>query len=148
MSEEFTPQFPRTVAGSEWRAPLIHPEIEAIAKRADHLYREFGLSEDHRVEMLLRYALLAEADKAIVTLSKIASGITLLNDPGIRPARPVSDRASYGEIRDVAIGFALRFSEWVQRLENVYGLTAYRKLGEIVPRDKDGNPLVHTDDFI
>jgi hypothetical protein len=138
---EFSPQFPRTVAGADWRTSLVHPEIEAIAKRADHLYRHYGLSEEHRVEMLMRYAYLVEADKAIDRLGKLMSGITLLNDPGIRPARPVGGGATGGEIRDVAVGFALRLADWVQRLEDVYGVTAWRKLDELVNRDEDGNPL-------
>lgn len=135
MSSEFTPKFPRSISGGDFRTPLIHPEVEAIAKRADHLYREFGLSEDHRVEMLLRYGYLVEADRAIDRLSKIVSGITLEDDPGIRPARPISGKQLGGEIRDVAVGFALRMAEWVQRLEDVYGVTAWKRLGEVASRD-------------
>lgn len=140
MYSDFTPKFPRTVAGTEWRSPLAHPEIEAIANRVDHLYRNFSLSEDHRAELLLRYAYLAEADKAIDTLGKIASSITLEDDPGIRPARPINGNASGGEIRDAAVGFALRFAAWVQRLEDMYGITAWKRFGEIVNHDEDDNP--------
>jgi hypothetical protein len=130
---EYKPQFPRTVAGTEWRAPLVHPEIEAIAKRLDHLYRDYSLSETHRAEMLVRYALLADADKAIDTLTAsvarfVDSASLPLGDPGIRPKKP----RGYGDLGDalkVAVGFALRVGEWVQRLEDLYGITALRHGG-------------------
>lgn len=151
---EFTPQFPRSISGGDYRTPLDRAEIEALAKRLDHLYRNYGLSETHRAEMLVRYALLVEADKAIealiVSISKFASDgeiASLLGDPGVRPKKPRGG-GSVGSDLNAAVGFALRLAEWVQRLEDLYGLTAYRKLGEIVNRDEGGNPLLSPGDDI
>ncbi|MBR1209469.1 hypothetical protein [Bradyrhizobium sp. JYMT SZCCT0180] len=155
MSEEFTPQFPRTIARADWRAPLDHPAVEAVAKRLDHLYRNYGLSETHRAEMLVRYALLAEADKLIDALTRSMSMFAgrdmnnePLRDPGIRPAKPVSGGASGGDALNAAVGFALRLAEWLKRLEDLYGVTAWKYLGEIVPRDEDGNPFLSPGDDI
>jgi hypothetical protein len=134
----FTPQFPRTVAGTEWRAPLDHPEIEAIAKRLDHLYRNFSLSEAHRAEMLVRYSHLVRADEAIESLVALFAEFSRdmpLGDPGIRPKKPAPVPGSGNTAAQVAVGFVLRMAEWVKRLEDVYGVTAWRKLGETVSRD-------------
>lgn len=147
MSSDFTPQFPRTVAGTEWRAPLDHPEIEAIAKRLDHMYRNFGLSEAHRAEILARYAHLAKADEAIdslLTSTQKLSGrdttdVLPLGDPGIRPKKPRHGN-SVGEGLHLAVGFVRRLAEWVQRLEDTYGVTAWKRFGEIVNHDEDDNP--------
>ncbi|MCA6110465.1 hypothetical protein [Bradyrhizobium cenepequi] len=141
---EFTPKFPRTVSGAEWRAPLDHPEIEAIAKRLDHLYRNFSLSEAHRAEMIVRYSYLVRADEAIDRLvtsiaefsGSMAADVRPLGDPGIRPKKPTCGGGSAGDGLNAAVGFALRLAAWVQRLEDIYGVTAWRKLGEIVNRDE------------
>jgi hypothetical protein len=160
---EFTPQFPRAVAGTEWRAPLNHPEIEAIAKRLDHLYRNFSLSEAHRAEMIVRYSHLVMADEAIdrlvASVAKFNGGVTAdelaLGDPGIRPKKPKRGDGSVSDgddpVRDgirMSVGFALRLAEWTQRLENIYGVTAWKRFGETVNRDEDGNPLVSPGDDI
>ena len=142
---EFIPKFPRMVAGTEWRAPLLHPEIESIAKRADHLYRNYSLSEEHRSLMLVQYARLVETDNLLDGLGKLVSEISLRNDPGIRPEKPVKG-GNGGEVIDIAVGFALRLEGWVQRLEDHYGLTAWRKFGEVTARDEHGNPIVDHDD--
>lgn len=131
MSSDFTPQFPRTVAGTEWRAPLAHPEIEAIAKRSDHLYRNTGLSEGHRAELLVRYSLLVEADALIKGLGEIARLFSLRNDPGIRPSDPPAKGGCSGEMISVTAGFSLRVSEWIKLLENHYGVTTWREFGRV-----------------
>ena len=151
---DFTPKFPRSISGGDYRIPLDHPDIEAVAKRLDHLYRNYGLSETHRAEMIARYALLADADKAIealiASIAKFASDdqiASLLGDPGIRPKKPRGG-GTVGSDLNVAVGFTLRLAEWVQRLEDVYGVTAWKRFGEIVPRDEDGNPLISPGDDI
>lgn len=118
---QFDPVFPRTVAGTEWRAPLSNPEIEAIAKRADYLYRYAQLSEDHRALMLVQYGRLIEASMLIDGLGRLLGDVSLRNDPGVRPSKPIKvGIASNVETISMAIGFALRLSEWVKRLEVVY----------------------------
>jgi hypothetical protein len=147
MSSEFTPKFPRSISGGDYRTPLDHPEIEGVAKRLNHLYRNYGLSETHRAEMLVRYALLAKADKAIDTLTAsmakfagdgqlVDSASLPLGDPGIRPKKPLRG-GSTGDALNAAVGFALRLAEWVQRLEDLYGVTAWKRLGEVVNRDAE-----------
>jgi hypothetical protein len=143
---EFTPKFPRSISGGDYRTPLDHQDVEAVARRLDHLYRSYGLSEAHRAEMLARYALLAEADKAIDTLiasmarfagdGQLVDNAPLpLGDPGIRPKKPRSGGSTAGDGLNAAVGFALRLAEWVQRLEDLYGVTAWKRFGEIVNRD-------------
>jgi len=143
---EFTPKFPRSIAGGDHRTPLDHPDVEAVAKRIDHLYRNYGLSETHRAEMLVRYALLAEEDKLIDALTAsmarfagdgqlVDSASLPLGDPGIRPKKPLSGGSTAGDALNAAVGFALRMAEWVQRLEDLYGVTAWKRLGEVVNRD-------------
>lgn len=137
MSSEFDPNWPRTVAGTEWRAPLIHPELEAIAKRADHLYRNYSLSEEHRSLMLVQYARLVDADNLLDGLGKIVSDISLRNDPGIRPVKPMKG-GNGGEAVDRTVGFALRLQGWLQRLEDHYGVTFLKRFGEVIDRGDDG----------
>lgn len=130
---QYTPNFPRAVSGADWRLPLDHPELEAIAKRADHLYRCVSLSEDHRARMLLNYARLIEAEKTVSTMI----GESRLDDPGARPAKPISGDGSQGEKIASAIGFAFRFQEWLVRLEDLYGVTAWRIFGQVQNRDDE-----------
>ncbi|MGB3271339.1 MAG: hypothetical protein WBA66_00380 [Xanthobacteraceae bacterium] len=132
MSSDFTPQWPRTVAGADWRAPLYRPELEAIAKRADHLYRTYSLSEEHRAWMLVQYGRLVEADKLIDALSRIMGEISLRNDPGVRPSKPMKHGiGSNSETINGAVGFAPRLADWVQKLEDHYGVTAWREFGHV-----------------
>ena len=128
----FSPVYPRTISGFDRRSPLEHPELEMIALRMDRLYRDFGLAGTHRGEMLARYALLIEADKALAVLGRVIASITLRDDPGIRPARPAMlGKASTAEVRDFAIGFSLRLAGWIEQLENFYGVTLWQQLGTI-----------------
>ncbi|MET3841385.1 hypothetical protein [Bradyrhizobium sp. OAE829] len=94
MTSEFSPKFPRSIAGGDYRTPLDRPDVEAVAARADHLYRTFSLSDEDRALLIERYAMMA---------------------------------------RD--FGLVFRYRAYVERLENKYGLTALRKLGEIVNRE-------------
>jgi hypothetical protein len=127
---EFTPQFPRTVAGTEWRAALSNSDLEAIAMRADHLYRNTGLSEEHRAKLLARYALIVEADALIEELGFVARQFSLQNDPGVRPSK-LTKGGSGGDMIKIAAGFALRLSEWIKLLEDHYGVTAWREFGRV-----------------
>ncbi len=135
----FEPKFPRSVSGGDYRIPLDHPDAEAVAKRADRAYREFPLSEDDRARLIARYKDLAEASAYLWG----AIGDRRIEDNGLRPASiraPVIEaaKAEAGHTMARNIGFVFRCRDYVQRIEDVVGFTAYVKFGEIANRDDDG----------
>ncbi|WP_441256161.1 hypothetical protein AB7Z32_02855 [Bradyrhizobium sp. 482_C4_N1_1] len=140
MSSEFTPKFPRSIAGGDYRVPLDHPDVEAIAARADHLYRTFSLSDDDRARLIARYADIAAASEYLWG----AIGEQRVADNGLRPTsrKPCTREVATSETvggHEMArnIGFVFRYRDYVKRLEDKYGFTAWKRLGEVIRRDDE-----------
>lgn len=136
---DFTPKFPRSVCGGDYRLPLYHPDVEAVAARLASLYETVSLTAAQRALALRLYAELAEADDDIWH----AMGDDPIDDNGHRPrrsVRPLCDRQSHAvEMTtnpkfETRVGFVFRVRDWVQRIEDAYGITAYRALGNVVDR--------------
>lgn len=158
---DYTPKFPRTVSGQDYRLPLHHPDVEAVGARLACLYESVSLKPHHRAQALRGYADLVIADDGIWNCmgdTPIEGGVEAGE---LRPKRPILPEVEitkrvhhvmsdddkmipipFPELRFGAlIGFVARVNEWCARLENAYGATAYRRLGEIAKRDAAGNPL-------
>lgn len=158
---DYTPLFPRSVSGGNFRLPLHHPDVEAVGARLADLYEIVSLKPHHRAQALRGYADLVIADDYIWNCmgdAPIEGGI----DAGeLRPKRPVLPEVEvkkrvhhvvtdddtlvmipFPELRfGTLIGFVARVNEWCARVEDAYGVTAFRKLGEIAERDENGNLL-------
>jgi hypothetical protein len=138
MSSEFSPKFPRSISGGDYRIPLDHPDVEAIAARADHLYRTFSLADEDRARLLARYADIAAASAYLWG----AIGEKRIEDNGLRPTsrKPCTREVATGEHvggHEIArnIGFIFRYRDYVKRLEDKYGVTAWKLLGEVTNHD-------------
>lgn len=157
----FTPVFPRSVSGGDYRLPLHHPDVEAVATRLSGLYESVSLKPQHRGQALRLYADLIVADDGIWN----CMGDAPIEAGDLRPKRPILPEVdikkrvhrvlsdtdemtaiAFPDLRfGTLVGFVARVSEWVDRLEIAYGVAAYRALGVIVERDADGNPLPGAD---
>lgn len=138
---DYTPLFPRSVSGGDYRLPLYHPDAEIVAARLSSLYESVSLKPEHRALALRLYAELVDADAGIWD----AMGDSPIDDNGKRPRRalpPECDRVSpaiefmTNPKFETRVGFVFRVGEWVQRLEDAYGVTAYRSLGDVQDRRK------------
>lgn len=122
----FVPKYPRTVAGRNWRKPLRHPQIEAIGKRADWLYRDCAILEGERSRLLQTYSDLRKADRFLKNA---------LNErplPDVSTAfRPIcfngwgdENTSEAGHMVEIATGYVLRVSEFIAKLEQRYSSKA------------------------
>ncbi|MFC4353178.1 hypothetical protein ACFOW6_16635 [Fodinicurvata halophila] len=114
---DFIPTFPRTVAGTRWREPLSHPEIDALGKRADVLYSLALLSVQERTALLQLYRELQRADRS---LSNLLEGKPLPHVE-VRPSQAMRGGVAAKKIEHDA-GFVARFREYIVRLEHRHGL--------------------------
>lgn len=115
MNSDYAPKFPRAVNGGDWRAPLDHPEVEAIGKRADRLYRTVSLADEDRAMLIKIYAELASTDS---WLSRTI-GERVLPETTVRPrssSRPGWDDRAVPDI-EWRVGFVARAGAYVERLE-------------------------------
>lgn len=118
MLKEYTPIYPRSVSGKKYRLPLNHPQIEAIAARADAVYR--GTLTDHERGTLLKlYRHLKHTGRSIYR----REGEKSLPKTEVRPKSlnvKASDLVGCGPW-EIEAGFIWRISEYVERLERKYG---------------------------
>ncbi|KAB2720950.1 hypothetical protein F9K73_13610 [Brucella intermedia] len=59
---EFTPKWPHSISGQDYRLPLDNEQFEAMAKRLDAIYRKPTLSDDSRGLLLKVYSDLVMLD--------------------------------------------------------------------------------------
>ncbi|NKB83744.1 hypothetical protein [Brucella grignonensis] len=59
---EFTPTWPRSISGHDYRLPLDDEQLEAIAKRLNAIYRKHDLSDESRGLLLKVYSDLVQLD--------------------------------------------------------------------------------------
>ncbi|MER8440718.1 hypothetical protein NKH36_33150 [Mesorhizobium sp. M1312] len=113
MKSDYSPRFPRSISGNDFRLPLDHPEIEAVGRRADRLYRTAKLSDDERAWLLKKYAGLEVADLYLMG----ALGDRPLPKTDLRPCRPRLGGGTAGPTIEDHAGFVTRMLEYVERLE-------------------------------
>lgn len=65
MQQDFTPVFPRSISGKQFRLPLTHERIEGIGLRADRAYQQFSLTDAERSSLIKAYSGLKAVDRSI-----------------------------------------------------------------------------------
>ncbi|SDP38317.1 hypothetical protein SAMN04488061_2790 [Filomicrobium insigne] len=116
----FTPKFPRSVSGRDWRKPLDGNDFEQLAERMDRLYSTVELSVYERAMLLKVYEGLVVLDKrwARVTWTRL-SNVTVMKP---YPAAPWEPGCYCNGDRDTHdAGFFWRIVEYVERLEVKHG---------------------------
>jgi hypothetical protein len=144
---EYSPKFPTSVSGKDWRRPLRHPEMEAIGRRAAWLYEHADLSNDERAMLLLGYRELRAGDEIVAQVVKryriivstaaeaaLGTGTDLSKrlpyNPAICPDRVPRREVHY--VPEIELnylltqvgGFANRFGTYISHLESRYGQPA------------------------
>ncbi|HEV2897372.1 MAG TPA: hypothetical protein VGX71_05925 [Pseudaminobacter sp.] len=119
-SDDYSPRFPRSISGNEYRPPLDHPDIEAVGRRADRLYRTAPLTDDERPLLLKKYDGLKAADLFLTGRLDERP----LPETDLRPVRPWSGDGLAGSVTEYHVGFVARTREYVERLERRYTRSA------------------------
>lgn len=123
---DFTPRFPRSVSGRDFRVPLDHPDIEAIARRIDRLYRAAPLTNEDRGRLLKIYEGLEQVDYCLARrLRTQRLPITDLSPLFWDDDRyPTSDAWGCDGVEAKA-GWVWRVHDFVERLERRYDPTEH-----------------------
>lgn len=116
-TQDYSPRFPRAVNGKDWRPALDHPGIEAIARRADCLYRA-AMPDDMRGLLIKKYQELEKADRYLAR--------RLRDEPvWITELRPRFWNDALGaecnrDRSETVCGFVWRVLEFIESLERKY----------------------------
>lgn len=114
---DYSPKFPRSVSGREYRKPFDHPDIEKLGKQADRLYRNAPLSDDERAQLLKIHADLAIADRQMTADNKILPLISG-DSTAFRAWRPGHNTGcTLGDMIAHNTGFVSRSAAWLRRVE-------------------------------
>lgn len=111
------------LAGSRFRIPLNHPDIEAVGKRIEALMHRPDLEQDEGGNLTRMYRDLRKADRALHWML----GDRQLPESTMRPdfpddaQRPSSEFFGMSDF-EIRVGFVWRVSEYVDQLERGFNL--------------------------